>query len=225
MEKKEINIQPFCLPHPDGKSSIEFPGYSFESLSLAILSGDNGAGKTTYLEYLRSHPEMISINNTRAKVVLLDQMYERQLYPYKPVWWNITLPKIISDSLSKDQAKSIATELLKRMHLSIDIERYPTELSGGEKHLILLARMVQVQQNFLLLDEPVTGVDSSRVQAVWGIVREIAVNESKQIIMATHRDSPSGKLIKSITFKGFSGKSLRLHQVRFKGVKYEKNLH
>src|SRR5260221_1287861 len=80
-----VTIDPFTLPHPGRNSSTNFPGYKLPEGSVCVITGPNGAGKTTILNFLQRNPQLLR-NQKTPNIVLLDQLYERLLYPYKPIW-------------------------------------------------------------------------------------------------------------------------------------------
>lgn len=204
-----MRIAPFQMPHPDGSGFTQFPGYCVPPNGICILTGTNGAGKTSLLKFVQSNPRLLGYMNG-GNLVILDQMYERLLFPYKPVWWNVSLPRILADSLPALEAKRLAKGKLHEFRLDIDPDAYPDNLSGGEKHLILILRMSLCSHSVLLLDEPATGVDASRVDLLWTMISHLVSTAKKQVLLSTHRDVPPWERANPLTFAGIRGAPLRI---------------
>jgi thiamine transport system ATP-binding protein len=197
------------MPHPGRRETTEFPGYRTPRSALCALTGPNGGGKTTFLNYIHAHPHCIECPNSNAPV-MLDQMYERLLYPYQRVWWNIALPLIVAGSLRTSEARALAIRKLQTFELDVDPDIYPGVLSGGEKHLVLLLRMSLCAHGVLLLDEPAAGVDASRLSQMWRMISSLVCEDRKEVIITTHRDSPPWQRLQPLTIAGIRGAELRM---------------
>jgi NitT/TauT family transport system ATP-binding protein len=209
-------LQKFIFTHPDAINFSCFPGFRLASGCFGLLTGDNGSGKTTFFKYLKKNPGVFLPERVKKDIIVLDQLYEHLLYPYKPVWWNISLPKILQDSINRENAIEVAKHYLSSFDINLGLERYPEGLSGGEKHIVLLSRFALMQQDILLLDEPFTAIDLSRKKAVWAIIRELVETHEKGIIIATHDSVEEGEVTDEIDFDGISHKILHLKQATFR---------
>jgi len=202
--------------HPDGQNSTSFPGFTIKSNYIGILSGVNGSGKTCFLKFLKQNPNLFIPDRTGKDIIILDQFYEHLLFPYKPVWWNISLPKILQNSLDIDSAKEVAKKYLSYFSITLNLDRYPEHLSGGEKHIVLLSRFALTDQNTLLLDEPFTAIDVNNRQTVWNIIKDLAINHTKDILLTTHDVFEEGDIVNEITFDAIGGSTIKLGQFKFK---------
>lgn len=205
-------IKPFSFTYNNLNNKLEFPGFEVPNKNIVILTGDNGSGKTTFLNYLRSNPQQIElINNKVVKCLMLEQLYDYLIYPYKPIWWNIALPKILKYKISKDDAISITNNQLKKFNLNLNIKQRPESLSGGEKHLILISRFSLSDHNLLLLDEPTTAIDKTRENIFWSIVSQIIQEDDKRIIISTHGNVRFNNINnKTCIFNGFHDKQIKI---------------
>lgn len=155
----------------------------FKDFSLDIaqnekiwLYGESGCGKTTLLKLILGllKPQkgsIININNAKPSVVF----QEDRLLPFKTALQNILLVK-------DDPEK--AHENLSALGLSEYINTPVSELSGGMCRRVAIARALTADFDFLVLDEPFTGLDKENIQkAVEQILR---VAQGKTIILVTH---------------------------------------
>ena len=147
------------------------------------LLGPNGAGKTTtfYMIVGLEKP-------TRGEVYLSDvpigdmPMYKRSrlgisyLAQEASIFRNMTVEENIMSILEgtiKDKAtrQNKVNELLEEFHVSHVIDRLGTELSGGERRRVEIARCLALEPQFILLDEPFAGVDPLAVADIQGIIK------------------------------------------------------
>lgn len=147
------------------------------------LLGPNGAGKTTtfYMIVGLERP-------TRGEVYLSDvpigdmPMYKRSrlgisyLAQEASIFRNMTVEENIMSILEgtiKDKAtrQNKVNELLEEFHVSHVIDRLGTELSGGERRRVEIARCLALEPQFILLDEPFAGVDPLAVADIQGIIK------------------------------------------------------
>ena len=147
------------------------------------LLGPNGAGKTTtfYMIVGLEKP-------TRGDVYLSDvpigdmPMYKRSrlgisyLAQEASIFRNMTVEENIMSILEgtiKDKAtrQNKVNELLEEFHVSHVIDRLGTELSGGERRRVEIARCLALEPQFILLDEPFAGVDPLAVADIQGIIK------------------------------------------------------
>ncbi|ORU00935.1 Lipopolysaccharide ABC transporter, ATP-binding protein LptB [Anaerovibrio sp. JC8] len=147
------------------------------------LLGPNGAGKTTtfYMIVGLEKP-------TNGEVYLSDvpigdmPMYKRSrlgisyLAQEASIFRSLTVEENIMAILEgtikdKDARKKRVQQLLEEFHVSHVIDRLGTELSGGERRRVEIARCLALEPQFILLDEPFAGVDPLAVADIQGIIK------------------------------------------------------
>ena len=140
------------------------------------LFGDSGSGKTTILRLILGlqTPQIGSIvkaDNIKPSVVF----QEDRLLPFKTVLENITL-------FGCDTEKALL--LLEKLGLKDYANSYPSELSGGMCRRVALARALSVDFDFLILDEPFTGLDQGNIESVSSLINETL--GERPLILVTH---------------------------------------
>lgn len=143
------------------------------------IFGDSGSGKTTILKLILGleTPQSGSIEKTdNIKPTVVFQ--EDRLLPFKTVLENITL-------FGCDTEKALA--LLEKLGLKEYVNSFPSELSGGMCRRVALARALSVDFDFLILDEPFTGLDQGNIENVSRLINDILGD--RPLILVTHSKS------------------------------------
>ena len=110
------------------------------------------------------------------------------LFDSLPVWQNIAF-RLMRGSLkrSKDEARDIAIEKLRRVGLQPDVaDRFPAELSGGMQKRVSLARAIAANPEIIFFDEPTTGLDPIMSGVINDLIREIVVDMGATAMTITH---------------------------------------
>jgi len=86
---------------------------------------------------------------------------------------------------SKDEAKKIAIELLKKVGILEKADVYPTKLSGGQQQRVAIARALAMQPKLMLFDEPTSALDPEMIGEVLEVMVKLA-REGMTMIVVTH---------------------------------------
>ena len=92
------------------------------------------------------------------------------LFDSMTVFENIALPLVEKSSFSKDEIERRVLLKIDQLELSEVIHKYPTQISGGMQKRVALARALIIQPKIVLFDEPTTGLDPIRKNAVLGMI-------------------------------------------------------
>tara|TARA_B100000941_G_scaffold181414_1_gene130205 strand:- start:4503 stop:5180 length:678 start_codon:yes stop_codon:yes gene_type:complete len=174
--------------------------FSFKTGKIYSLMGPSGSGKSTLLNLLslidKPTSGIIKIGNEqinygdskkndilRANKIGIIYQQENLLSDFTALE-NIYLASLAADN-HRELSISKAQILLKKMGLSKRAEHYPSELSGGEKQRISIARALINNPQIILADEPTGSLDIKTAKEIFDILRK-QINSNRIIIFATH---------------------------------------
>jgi general L-amino acid transport system ATP-binding protein len=89
---------------------------------------------------------------------------------------------------SRDKAEEIARQLLERVGIPEQAEKYPNQLSGGQQQRVAIARALAMQPKVMLFDEPTSALDPEMIKEVLDVMIELA-NTGMTMIVVTHEMS------------------------------------
>lgn len=121
---------------------------------------------------------------------------ESALFDSMTVWQNVAFRLLRGkNKLSPEVAKSVAIEKLERVGLNASAaELFPSELSGGMKKRVGLARAIATNPEFLFFDEPTTGLDPIRAAMINRMISGIVQDSNATAITITH-DMESARIV------------------------------
>lgn len=179
--------------------------FSINERSFVGITGKSGAGKSTLLSIIAGLQKQdsgsliindIELNNLDDKelsgfrnqnIGFISQ--EQSFLENFTVLDNVRLPAFLSKKKIDDTvAKEItvrAEQLLDSLGIAHLAQNFPSTLSGGENHRVLIARALINNPQILLADEPTDSVDSERTDEIIKIFRRLA-DEGKTILIASH---------------------------------------
>lgn len=176
---------------PDQLLVRDFDWRIGEGESWSVL-GPSGSGKTTLL-YLLAGLRMPQHGTVRLRGEPLDgpstevglMLQDYGLLPWLTAERNVQLGLKIR-RVPRRERHRIRAEWLERMEISHIAKSYPAQMSGGQRQRVALARVLALQTDVLLLDEPLSAVDEltrERLQkTLWEIKNELQVT----MVMVTH---------------------------------------
>jgi energy-coupling factor transporter ATP-binding protein EcfA2 len=160
---------------------------------LVALMGRNGAGKTTLLKslvgLLRPSQGKVMVEGLDTRAVSLEQLIERVGYvpqdPSSLLFADTVREELDFTRRAHGQPPAVQEEWLDRMGLSGLGERYPRELSVGERQRVALAAILVAEPEVLLLDEPTRGLDPLQKDALSEFLRD-QCSQGRTVVVATH---------------------------------------
>ena len=174
--------------------------YKFKKGKIYSLIGPSGSGKSTLLNLLslidRPTTGMISVDNNRINFNNLaknDKLRADKIgiiYQQDNLLSDFTaLENVYLASLAAEKKREISVEkakiLLKKVGLIHRSNHYPSELSGGEKQRVSIARALINDPQIILADEPTGSLDLETAKEVFDIIKK-QINTKRLIIFATH---------------------------------------
>jgi len=161
-----------------------------EGESLAII-GPSGCGKTSLLYaicgLIRPSTGVIKIDGEevwgpRREVALILQ--DIGLLPWKTIWKNATLSLDLNSGVDVDRER--VREILVELGLEGLEKKYPSQLSGGQKKRVGLARALAAQPKILLMDEPLISLDELTREDIQDKILELWQKRRFTMILVTH---------------------------------------
>ena len=174
--------------------------YKFKKGKIYALMGPSGSGKSTLLNLLSliDRPSSGSINILNRKIDFNDSntndilrankigiIYQQDnLLPDFTALENIYMASLAAGN-NKEQSISKAETLLKKVGLLNRSDHFPSQLSGGEKQRISIARALINNPQIILADEPTGSLDFETAKGIFDILKK-QINSNRIIIFATH---------------------------------------
>ena len=184
---------------------------------VIVIIGPSGMGKSTFLRCINyiERPEkgIIEIDNVkvdaekctekeikqlRLKTSMVFQNYN--IFKNKTVIENVMLPMTSVQKIEKEIAKEKALQYLDQVGLLDKVNEYPSRLSGGQQQRVGIARAMAVNPKLILLDEPTSSLDPELVLGILDILRYLANEHKRTMIIVTHEMSFAKEIADRIIF-------------------------
>lgn len=191
--------------------------------SVTAILGRSGSGKSTLLRCI-NHLERVDDGFIAIDAELLgyrlrdDTLYELgereilkrradvgmvfqgfNLFPHLTVRQNVMEAPMGVRGLSRDEAGTLADELLSRVGLRDKADAYPRQLSGGQQQRVAIARALALRPKVLLFDEPTSALDPELVGEVLDVIKELS-RSGTTLIVVTHEVGFAREVAQTIVF-------------------------
>jgi general L-amino acid transport system ATP-binding protein len=166
---------------------------------VVVIIGPSGSGKSTLIRCINRLEEHqagdiiidgITLSNNvrnisaiRAEVGMVFQQFN--LFPHLSVLHNITLAQRKVRSRPRREAEQIAFDLLNRVGIPEQADKYPGQLSGGQQQRVAIARALAMQPKIMLFDEPTSALDPEMIKEVLDVMKELALSGMTMLVV-TH---------------------------------------
>jgi general L-amino acid transport system ATP-binding protein len=166
---------------------------------VVVILGPSGSGKSTLIRTINRleehdggtivvdgielNDEVSNLEQIRAEVGMVFQQFN--LFPHLTVQRNITLAPQKVRGLSQKDADALAMELLERVGIPEQAEKFPMQLSGGQQQRVAIARALAMQPKIMLFDEPTSALDPEMIKEVLDVMTELAKSGMTMMIV-TH---------------------------------------
>ncbi|MEU4117358.1 amino acid ABC transporter ATP-binding protein [Kitasatospora sp. NPDC028055] len=166
---------------------------------VVVLIGPSGSGKSTLcrtinrLETIDSGEITLSgrplpaegreLARLRAEVGMVFQSFN--LFAHKTVLENVVLAQVKVRKVLRGHAEKTARELLDRVGVGAQADKFPAQLSGGQQQRVAIARALAMKPKVMLFDEPTSALDPEMVNEVLEVMRQLAA-DGMTMVVVTH---------------------------------------
>ena len=180
---------------------------------VVVVIGPSGSGKSTMIRCinrLEVHDsgrivvggielsrDIKNIQEIRKETGMVFQQFN--LFPHLSVIDNITLGPRQVLNLPKGQADELARELLVKVQIPEQANKYPGQLSGGEQQRVAIARSLAMNPKVMLFDEPTSALDPEMIKEVLDTMQELA-ESGMTMIVVTHEMGFAREVAKRVVF-------------------------
>jgi general L-amino acid transport system ATP-binding protein len=165
---------------------------------VIVIFGPSGSGKSTFIRTINRLEEhqrgqiivdgieltgdTENVEKIREETGMVFQSFN--LFPHLTVMGNITLAPIQVKKWSKDKAEKKARELLERVGIPEQAEKYPAQLSGGQQQRVAIARALAMEPKVMLFDEPTSALDPEMIKEVLDVMIELAKSGMTMLVVS-----------------------------------------
>jgi ABC-type polar amino acid transport system ATPase subunit len=178
-----------------------------------VVCGPSGSGKSTMIRCINRLEEHNSgrivvdgteltddvkdINAVRREVGMVFQSFN--LFPHLKVIDNLMLaPKLVRKT-SKAETRERAMQLLERVRIPDQADKWPSQLSGGQQQRVAIARALCMNPEVMLFDEPTSALDPEMISEVLDVMVDLA-EEGMTMIVVTHEMGFARSVADSVVF-------------------------
>jgi len=167
---------------------------------VVVVIGPSGSGKSTLCRTINRletfETGSITIDGVplpeegkelarlRADVGMVFQSFN--LFAHKTILDNVTLGPIKARKVPKAEAEKRAMELLERVGVAHQAEKFPAQLSGGQQQRVAIARALAMEPEVMLFDEPTSALDPELIGEVLTVMKSLATDMHMTMMVVTH---------------------------------------
>ena len=199
MKEPSLLVEGLSVIYSNGHKALDNASFSIPRQSITALVGINGSGKSTLFKaimgFVKSSGGRIELLGGSVKDAL-----KANLVAYVPqneeIDWDF--PVLVKDvvmmgryghmgflKIPNDNDYEIVKDSLKKVGMLELENRQISELSGGQRKRVFLARALAQQSEIILMDEPFTGIDVNTEEEIMELLREMKA-EGKVMLISTH---------------------------------------
>jgi len=166
---------------------------------VVVVCGPSGSGKSTLIKTVNGlEPfqegvitvDEISVGdsetdlpNLRSRIGMVFQNFE--LFPHLSIVDNINLAQLKVLNRDEEESGNRCKELLDRVGLADQADKFPAQLSGGQQQRVAIARGLAMDPIAMLFDEPTSALDPEMINEVLDVMTELA-NDGMTMMVVTH---------------------------------------
>ncbi|MBI4261485.1 MAG: amino acid ABC transporter ATP-binding protein [Actinobacteria bacterium] len=166
---------------------------------VVVVIGPSGSGKSTFIRTinrLERHDsgrivvdgieltdDIRNIERIRSEIGMVFQSFN--LFPHLSVLRNVTLAPRNVRRWPRRQAEEKARQLLERVGIPEQADKYPAQLSGGQQQRVAIARALAMEPRIMLFDEPTSALDPEMIKEVLDVMKQLA-GSGMTMVVVTH---------------------------------------
>jgi len=166
---------------------------------VVVVIGPSGSGKSTlircvnrleehqagdiFVDGIEMGNDMRNIAEIRRETGMVFQQFN--LFPHLTILQNVTLAPMRVRQWPRERAETKAMELLERVGIPEQANKYPGQLSGGQQQRVAIARALAMEPKIMLFDEPTSALDPEMVNEVLMVMKELA-RSGMTMLVVTH---------------------------------------
>jgi general L-amino acid transport system ATP-binding protein len=167
---------------------------------VVVIFGASGSGKSTFIRTINRLEEHqrgdiivdgIELSNDvrniaaiRSEIGMVFQSFN--LFPHLTALENIVLAPMRVRRYPRADAEAVAMELLTRVGISEQANKYPAQLSGGQQQRVAIARALAMNPKIMLFDEPTSALDPEMIGEVLDVMKSLASDTGMTMLCVTH---------------------------------------
>ena len=204
LDVKNLNV------HYNKFHAIKEVSLSLKKKDIIVICGPSGSGKSTLiraiagLEKYSSGEIFIDQNKMSEREIMKNNIFgmvfqQFNLFPHLTIIENISLPLRKVKKYKKNEANKIAIEVLNKVKIEDQKDKYPSTLSGGQQQRCAIARSLAMNPNIMLFDEPTSALDPEMIKEVLDVMSDLA-SFGMTMIVVTHEMGFAKNLANKIIF-------------------------
>ncbi|HEX5039249.1 MAG TPA: amino acid ABC transporter ATP-binding protein [Candidatus Limnocylindria bacterium] len=167
---------------------------------VVVIFGASGSGKSTFIRTinrLENHQrgqivvdgieltsDVRNIAAIRREIGMVFQSFN--LFPHLTALQNIVLAPMRVRRYARADAEAVAMELLIRVGIGDQANKYPAQLSGGQQQRVAIARALAMSPKIMLFDEPTSALDPEMIGEVLDVMKSLASDTGMTMLCVTH---------------------------------------
>lgn len=196
-----IELKDLTIGYSKSTTLLSNINYTFEDNKIYGILGKSGFGKSTLLKTIAGLQKPLCgevvINNKVVKNARTSGAYI-MFQNYTCFDWlkcldNVLIAQSVRGKISSQDVEN-ATKWLNAVGLGNDLDKYPTQLSGGMKQRLALARTLFMNPSVVLMDEPLSALDEKTREVMQNLIIEDHKHDKNIIIMVTHSHEEANKV-------------------------------
>ena len=180
----------------DDFHAVKNVNLNLDQKEIVVICGPSGSGKSTLirtiagLEKYKTGEILINQKAMSEKEIMKENIFgmvfqQFNLFPHLSISENISLPLIKVKKLTSESSNKIVDEVLKKVKIEDQKNKYPSQLSGGQQQRCAIARSLAMNPKIMLFDEPTSALDPEMIKEVLDVMSDLA-QSGMTMIVVTH---------------------------------------